>query len=247
MIVDDEPLERKGMRKIIERDYTNINIVEDAYNGTEAIKKAKLFQPDIILMDIRMPETNGLEAQKNIIKVIPNVKTIIITAYNDFNYAQEAIKHGAIDYLLKPVKPRDLKISIEKALQHLTKNNSSIKQVEVVNEGDNEDVMKNAIKYIHEHLSGEIKLKKVAEVVHLNSQYFSRYFKKETGLTFTYYVTKLRIEKAKNLLIQTNQPMYRIAIEAGFTDAAYFSKVFYKLEQTTPYQYKKQNKVAITY
>jgi YesN/AraC family two-component response regulator len=116
MIVEDEPLERMALRKMIQRLFLDLEILEDAKNGEEAILKTKLLRPHILLMDIRMPEMNGLEAQKRIIQAFPAVKTIIFSAYSDFQYAQEAIKHGVVEYLLKPVPPEDLKNALNKAI-----------------------------------------------------------------------------------------------------------------------------------
>lgn len=237
LIVEDVPLERRALRKIIERQYFNINILDDAQNGIEAIEKAKLYRPDIILMDIRIPEISGLEAQKRILKILPNVKTIILTAYGEFDYAQEAIKTGVVDYLLKPVRPEELCKAIDAAIVSLTKD------VLVVSKGQSranveKDILKSVLNYIEHNFCSEINLNIVAEFVHLNPQYFSRYFKKEMGITFTNYVMKLRVEKAKKLLADTNYPIYRIAAELGFSDPAYFNKVFVKYEKQPPYKYK---------
>ena len=235
MIIDDEPLERFALRKIIGNKYFNISIVEDAKDGTEAVERAKIYRPNIILMDIRMPEISGLEAQKRIIKVLPNVKTIILSAYDEFEYAQEAIKYGVVDYLLKPVKPEDLIKSIDLVIESLIKNKSMGIQSDGI---DEEDILKSVLNYIDQNYCSELKLNTVAEFVHLNPQYFSRYFKKEMGITFTEYVTKLRIEKAKKLLVTTNYPIHRIAAELGFSDPSYFNKVFLKYEKQPPYKYK---------
>lgn len=236
MIIDDEPLERFALRKIISNKYFNISIVEDAENGTEAVEKAKIYRPNIILMDIRMPEASGLEAQERIIKVLPHVKTIILSAYDEFEYAQEAIKYGVFDYLLKPVKTEDLISSIDSVIESLVKDNSSMGvQNDAIHVENN---LINLLNYIDQNYCAELKLNTVAEFVHLNPQYFSRYFKKEMGITFTEYITKLRIEKAKKLLVTTNFPIHRIASELGFSDPSYFNKVFLKYEKQPPYKYK---------
>lgn len=237
LIVEDVPLERRALRKIVQGRYFNINILEDAKNGIEAIEQAKLYRPDIILMDIRIPEISGLEAQKRIVKILPNVKTIILTAYNEFDYAQEAIKCGVADYLLKPVRPEELVKAIDSAIVSLTKNISGISKGQSCASVDR-DILKSVLNYIEHYCCAEIKLKAVAEFVHLNPQYFSRYFKKEMGMTFTNYVMKLRVEKAKRLLADTNYPIYRIAAELGFSDPSYFNKVFVKYEKQPPYKYK---------
>ncbi|MCM3691895.1 response regulator transcription factor [Neobacillus niacini] len=240
LIVEDEPLERVALRKIIQRDFNNIEIIEDAKNGIEAIEKAKAHRPDVILMDIRMPETTGIEAQKKIIQFLPTVKTIIVTAYGDFSYAQEAIKYGVTDYLLKPAKPADIKKAIEKAIS-LNIKVVPTSTTPIFDSNSTQQLLMEAIGYIEKNYKSEIRLTEVAKMVHLNPQYFSRLFKKELGTTFTEYVTKIRIDKAKALLTETNLPIYRIAVELGFSDAAYFSKVFLKYEKESPHEYKKHH------
>src|SRR5690348_13074547 len=93
MIIEDEPMEREALHRIISKEFKDqIRILDDAKNGIEAIKKAQQNKPDIILMDIRLPGKNGLEVQEEVISLLPNVQTIIQTAYSDFNYAQKALK-----------------------------------------------------------------------------------------------------------------------------------------------------------
>lgn len=243
LIAEDEPLERMALRKIVNREFYNIDVIEDAKNGSEAIEKTKTYRPDIILMDIRMPETNGIEAQKKIIQFHPNVKSIILTAYSDFNYAQEAIKYGVADYLLKPAKPEDIKKAINKVIDYIQRNPSLNSHIHAENIGKyDQTILQNAISYIEKNSTKDLKLKEIADMIHLNPQYFSRLFKKETGLTFTEYVTKLRISEAKRLLLNTEMPIYRIASEIGFSDAAYFSKVFLKYENQSPFTYKKNQR-----
>lgn len=245
MIAEDEPLERMALRKIINRDLCHIDILEDAKDGTEAVEMARLYRPDIILMDIRMPEMTGIEAQKKIIKFLPNVKTIIVTAYGDFSFAQEAIKYGVIDYLLKPARPDDIKKAIEKAIALIRKD--SLAETDNLNDEHSEQhILTQAVRYIDKHYQEELRLGSVAEFVHLNPQYLSRLFKKELGTTFTEYLTGLRINKAKRLLLETTMPIYRIAVELGFSDAAYFSKVFLKSEGQSPFEFRKNHKLINT-
>jgi len=237
MIVEDEPLERQALRVILQRNFFNIEIKTDSTNGDEAILNAKIFRPDIILMDIKMPEKTGLDAQKEIINFLPNVKTIIMTAYEKFEYAQKSIKYGAMDYLLKPVRPVDLRASVEKAIKSIDKIDSqniiSLKSQEVSG-----DVIKATLKYINNNYNQQISLESVAEFVHLNSQYLSRYFKQKVGITFTQYIKNLRIENAKKLLTRSSKSITQISLEVGYFDAAYFSKVFSSQEKQSPYKFR---------
>lgn len=119
LIADDESIERRAINIILKRN-NNFKLIGEAKNGIDAVEKAKNLNPDVILMDIKMPEMDGIQATKEILKTNPNVKTIILTAYDEFQYAQQAVKIGAVDYLLKPARPEDLIKSISEAVMFKT-------------------------------------------------------------------------------------------------------------------------------
>lgn len=102
LIVDDEMIERKAMRRFIEESFSRIKVVGEAANGRRAIEEAKRHTPDVIIMDIRMPGIDGLEAIRRILLDLPRTKFIILSAYDSFEYAKEAMKHGVKEYILKP-------------------------------------------------------------------------------------------------------------------------------------------------
>ena len=112
LIVDDEPLARTRLRDLLEEmnDYT---IVGEAANGREALQQAQTLQPDIILMDIRMPVMSGLEAARHLTTFRPQPTVIFTTAYGD--HALEAFEADAIDYLLKPIRRARLQQALNKA------------------------------------------------------------------------------------------------------------------------------------
>lgn len=101
LIADDESLVRQGVRHLLSR-HGEFQIVAEASNGQEAIEMARAHQPQIVLMDVRMPVLNGLEALAEILKINPAVKAVILSGHSDFKYAQQALKLGACDYMLKP-------------------------------------------------------------------------------------------------------------------------------------------------
>ncbi|NHN34481.1 AraC family transcriptional regulator [Paenibacillus agricola] len=104
LIADDEALEREGIEWIVTRMMPNIFEVLHAENGRVAIQKADEFRPHIILMDIRMPGIQGLEALKEIKAQNPQIKMVVVTAYEYFEYAKEALSLGVKEYLIKPAK-----------------------------------------------------------------------------------------------------------------------------------------------
>ena len=95
-----------------------------------------------------------------------------------------------------------------------------------------------ALKYVDQHLQESVSLKEVAEVLHLNSSYFSVLFKEQTGLTFSEYLTRRRVQRAKEPLAGTSSPVAEIAEKVGYQTAKYFVKVFRDLEEVSPSQYR---------
>ncbi|MEW4286301.1 response regulator transcription factor [Priestia koreensis] len=119
LIADDEALEREGLELLIDRKMPNTFEVFQASNGRQAIELAEEYRPDIVLMDIKMPGIQGLEALKQIKAIDHRIKMVLITAYDYFSYAQEAVSIGVKDYLLKPAKREQVVGTLTKLLQEL--------------------------------------------------------------------------------------------------------------------------------
>lgn len=116
MIVDDQAIVRQGLKVMLEQD-ENIKVTEEAENGKEAItilEKNHLI--DVILMDVRMPVMNGMEATRTIKLRWPEVKIIILTTFNDEQYAMETLKDGASGFLLKTANSKQLIRAVYSAL-----------------------------------------------------------------------------------------------------------------------------------
>jgi len=114
LVCDDEPLEREVLSIIIKRSDLPLLVVGEARNGFEAVQKAREFCPDIVFMDIKMPGKDGITALNEIKNINPNTKIVIITAYDKFDYAKEALYLSAVDYLLKPVRPEEIQTVLQK-------------------------------------------------------------------------------------------------------------------------------------
>ena len=107
MIVDDHALVREGITAFL-RVYNEIEVVGEASNGLEAIEKAEKLRPDVILMDISMPELGGIEATVKIKKVQPDIKVLILSQYDDAEYVRRLLKAGVSGYILKQAVGTDL-------------------------------------------------------------------------------------------------------------------------------------------
>ncbi|HET8843087.1 MAG TPA: response regulator, partial [Ktedonobacteraceae bacterium] len=108
LIADDESLARVTLRSMLQELPIGVELLDDATNGEELIDLVKRHEPDMVFVDIRMPRLNGLEAMKAVKRFAPNARWFILTGFSEFSYAQEALRMGAADYLLKPVSPQDL-------------------------------------------------------------------------------------------------------------------------------------------
>lgn len=108
LIVDDEMIIRKGIRTSIDWERLGIEIVGEAKNGQEALELSGRMEPDIVMTDIRMPVMDGLALAAALRERQPQVKIIIVSGYDDFDYARQALKIGVSEYLTKPVGAEDL-------------------------------------------------------------------------------------------------------------------------------------------
>lgn len=108
MIVDDAIFMRIILRKLFELD-GRCEIIGEAADGIEAIEKAKALEPDIITMDIVMPDMSGMDAVKEIKEINPNIKIVMVTSVSNYQMVDAALKAGAFDYLPKPIDDADVK------------------------------------------------------------------------------------------------------------------------------------------
>lgn len=107
MLVDDHSLFRKGLASLLSSQ-PDISVIGEASDGNEAIENAKILRPDLIMMDINMPNCDGLEATKEIKKILPEIKIVMLTASDEDQYLFEAMKIGAQGYLLKDLEMHQL-------------------------------------------------------------------------------------------------------------------------------------------
>lgn len=112
LLVEDEELERVYLKTFFTQQCQEYNVIGEACNGREAIALNKNLRPDVIFMDIKMPGIDGLTASKLIKKENPQTKIIILSAYDDFDYAQKALRLGASDYLVKPVQAEEIILAL---------------------------------------------------------------------------------------------------------------------------------------
>lgn len=398
LLVDDEPMIRKGMLTCIDWTGYGVEIVGEANNGAVALEKALALKPHIVVTDIRMPVMDGIEFCHKLRKQLPDCKIIIMSGYDDFSYARSLMSLKVTDYLLKPVLEEELVAALDRIKREikeetlkktstrlvdelLIKNLPHVKSdfirklldgtirdksemamqasilnfripqddcvfvmivaniegaaetshrdlervkysvvniaeeiinqtfsgmlcysgfdrviglirmsgrhpealerlfgaitgavkthlklnvtigagtperdVEKINESyiaacadlDNKlfhgkkGFVKTALRYIEENYNKNITLSEVAQAAYVTPNYLSKIFKQEMNTNFVDWLNRLRVEKAKELLLSTNLKTYEIADQVGYRDHKYFSSTFKKNTGFTPKEYAKR-------
>jgi two-component system response regulator YesN len=243
LIVEDEMLEQDFLKALVLEELSAEDTLLTCESGIQAVKLAKQYKPNIILMDVIIPEMDGLSAIQEIRKVLPNTCITILSAYADFANAQKAISLRVFEYQLKPINPNVFKQVFRKMLNSVAEHPALVEEKDEERNTENKEYqhnfIKESIKYIEEQFRERLTLEMVASKVFMNPKYFSHVFKKEMDISFTEYVINLKIQYACRLLETTNYPAYRISIECGFSDPSYFNRVFCAKMNMTPNTYRK--------
>ncbi|WP_160725060.1 response regulator transcription factor [Bacillus sp. USDA818B3_A] len=131
LIADDEPNIREGIRYSIDWNYIGMEVAAEAEDGEEALELALKYEVDILLADLNMPIMNGLTLIKNIRDSLPKCKVVVISGYDEFSYAQEALRLQVEDYILKPIKPDSLTEVLKKVASNLQTMRAQRKYLEI--------------------------------------------------------------------------------------------------------------------
>lgn len=257
LVVDDEPLILAGLCSILEKNDTGFSQVRSAGNAVEAFKMLSGYTPDLVIVDIKMPEMDGFEfirlaKDKNLCQ-----RFIIISGYDEFEYARQAVRYHVIDYLTKPVVKDELiqllrRIAgeINRERQRLEEGKPKSADLEksedsfgLIHAGQCSENIRKVLSYIHAHYKWNIALGDIAEQVGLNSSYISTTFKKETGMNVVYYIHYCRIQSALMLMKEHPElPMSKISYQVGYENPRHFFRVFKKYLNTSPGELRKLSK-----
>lgn len=232
VFVDDEFLIVEGLKTVIDWESYNICVAGTASNASDGISLVKETNPDILITDIRMRGMNGLEMLGHLKEAGYKGYIIILSGYQEFEYAQKAIENGVYRYLLKPVDIPVFTNIIQDISEKLSEQKS---EVEMFDSG-----LEKAVSYIESHFKEDISLNKIAEMFHFEASYFSKLLKKRFGMTYTEYVTTLRINMAKDYLKKTDYSIEKIAFIVGYKDDKYFREIFKKYVGVSPARYRKE-------
>ncbi len=249
LVVDDTHLISTTIARLVEEEKIGFNTVLEARNGLEAVDCARRVKPDVILMDIKMPGMDGLKASAIIRAELPDTRIVFLTAYDEFAYAQAALKLGSVDYLLKPIRPAKL-LEILRQLVDDVRADAAKAVSPAMNGADapapaspvKRDPVKRAIAYIQQHYDQpKISLSDVAEVAHLSPSHLAHILKETLGVSYKQYLTAQRMDAAKRLLQTTEWTIDVIAEQVGYPNVTNFYRLFQRETGQTPSAYRKQD------
>lgn len=250
VIADDEVWVIKNLMRIVKWESFNMEITATATDGIEALNIVTERRPDILMTDLRMPGIDGLSLIEQYKKINPNAVCVMLSGYNEFQYVQKALRIGTFDYLLKPLDPNAIEEMLLRIATNLQEQSEPIFSNKEMNTEVTETVNKTKINahvteviaYINDFYQKDLSLTSIAETLHLNASYLSDIFSKTTNTTFCRYLAKVRIEKAKQLLLYTDYSIETVSRRTGFRDYRQFIRTFQRLCEQTPSDYRnKQN------
>lgn len=246
LIADDEVKIRDGLVNYIPWDTLGFEVVAESENGKQALDYLSLHPVDVILCDIKMPIFTGIELAKEVYENRRNTKIVFISAYKDFDYAQKAIVYGVCNYIVKPTKFKELSQVFNKIKDELDAERRRLERTnpEPLHEekslGYYDKIIETIKNYVKENYR-EANLKQAAELIHMNIYYFSRFFKQKTGQNFSDYAISVKLEKAAEMLRNTQFKTYEVAIFTGYENAHNFSRAFKNYFGMTPTDYRNKS------
>ncbi len=249
LIVEDEPLMQEYLLKNLSVIHREWKAGACARNGVEALELLQSCRFDLVITDIKMPRMDGLELAGYIHKRFPGIYLILLTGYDEFEYARVAVRAGVTDYLLKPLKDAELhnalnhiaeKISGSVQNSGMDKNKQSLLPAgNPMGKEASNVIVQRARAYIQANYTSQLSLNELAELLSVNPAYLSSIFKSDQGENFSKYVLRLRMERA-GLLLRTYPAakINEIAEKTGYVSARHFDTAFKKYYGITPNEYR---------
>ncbi len=246
LLVDDEIRVLEAIKNNIRWKECGIDHLLTAGDVDDAREKYRLYRPDILLTDVEMPDGNGLELIEGIRSEDSRVICLCITCHPEFSYMRKAMQLGSMDYILKPVDYEELESVLMKAVKVIQRSRYG-DGTDTAAEDDRKEgpgyyeedrFLSRAEEYIEQHLLEEIPISVLAEHLGCSTSHVMRCFRKRLDMTVVEYITKKRIDKAKQLLTNTDLPIMTVAEYTGYPDYSYFTRVFRKETGVTPRAYR---------
>lgn len=238
LLVDDEPIIVEGLSRSVSWDKYNCKVIATAHDGLEGKKMIIEKRPDIVFMDICMPEMDGLQMIAAIRSEFPNMSISVLTGFRDFEYAQQAIKLGVSRFLLKPSNMNEIEEAITAMCSELAGRGIDGHEELESEQASGSFIVKNALQYIEDNYARKLTLSEVAEKTYVSQWHLSKLLNRYSKQSFSDILNRVRIDHAKELLLDPSLRIGDISEQVGFLDLAHFSRVFKKQEGISANEYR---------
>ncbi len=234
--------------------------IEVARNGQEGIEKALELTPDIVISDVMMPKKDGFDLTENVKTDIrtSHIPIILLTAKADASSKIEGLSRGADVYLPKPFDKKELLIRMQKLIDLRKQLQQYYQSLASGTSSDNkttktlkqEEIMENkfvrqARQVVEANMTNyDFSVKNLCEALQMSHSNLHRKLKALTGYSSNEFILHIRLEKARWLLCNTEEPISNIAYDSGFGDPGYFSRAFRKKMGLSPSEYREKKQVA---
>lgn len=239
LIVDDEVYMVDYIKKIADWEAHGFDEVMTAHGGSLARDYLKQYEPELLVTDIKMPKVSGLDLAEFVFENKLRTKVIIISGYGEFEFAQQAMRYGVSEYLLKPVLKADFVKTLERLFPEVEDLQSSAGDDMESGAANGYSICEMVKKYVEAHYGENLSLEVIAAYVHLHPAYLSKVFKENEDQNLSGYITNVRMEKAAQLLMEPELKVHDVMEKVGYQKSQYFSKLFREKYGVTPVEYKK--------
>ena len=228
IIAEDEKRASRGLRSLLETLSEDIEVIAQAADGIQAMELIRAIHPDVVFTDIRMPNMDGLTLIRTAREQGYRTKFVIISAYEEFDYARQALALDVVDYLVKPVTAEEVSKVLERLSQTggTDRGGSPEKGTLRAQYPQAHPVVLKALDMIERDYSGKINQKELSASLGVTQEYFSYLFNRDVKVNFSRFLRKFRIQKACSLIDTGEVSAEEAAGKVGFQDMKYFYKCF---------------------
>ena len=237
IIVDDEAFILEHLREIFPWAEMGFDLAGCFLDPAQAMDHLRAHHVDAMLTDIQLGKDTGLHLSMMAREINPQIELVLLSAYSEFEYARTALRLNVFDYLVKPVTYAGITECFSRLREKLDQAHNPAISPQKTEENYRIELSK---RYIDKHLSEDINLETAASHVSMNPSYFSRFFKRHTGVLFADYLAQRRIEQAIELLRDPANKVFEISMKVGYYSKQNFYKRFRQYTNRTPEEYRNQ-------
>lgn len=249
MLVEDDSAVRYVYSRMKSWAKHGFTIEAEASNGLQAMEALEKSRIDVIFTDIRMPFMDGITLMKTVQQNHPDMCFVLVSSYNEFEYAREGLRLGATDYIVKPMSEENLDEALHRVKETLD-SKQDYRVLEMVSQCmgmeenlSEEPLIRNLCEFLTANMNRNVTMEEVAATLHLNKDYFGKVIKQKTGQSFKSLYNLIKMDYAKTLIKSGKYKVYEISEQLGYASADYFTKLFKNTTGVTPAEYKKSIQV----